>query len=202
MPAAGYRLADGSGLSYANRLSAGAIAKLLRVMAAPDVFGVYCARALDRRRDGTLPHRMRGTPAQDNLHGKTGTLNIASCLSGYVTTSAGHGVVFAMLTNGAPVNVWSAQRAQDAHRRRARESPRSRLSRRAQAALTAVGRRLQPQVQPELHGVGGAAHQVAHLRLVSRERAQDVVGDHVGIVARRPVDADAQAGVVGADQRA
>lgn len=114
VPAAGYRLADGSGLSYANRLSAGATTKLLRVMRTLGVYGVYWRALSVAGRDGTLRLRMRGTPAQGNLHGKTGTLNIASCLSGYVTTSAGHGVAFAMLTNGSPVNVWSAQRAQDA----------------------------------------------------------------------------------------
>ena len=57
---------------------------------------------------------MRGTRAQDNLRAKTGTLDVSSCLSGYVTNAAGRNLGFSILMNGAPLNVYVAHRAQDA----------------------------------------------------------------------------------------
>ncbi len=108
-----FRLADGSGLSYQNRLAAAGVAKLLRVMATREDFTTYHGSLSIAGRDGTLRKRMRDTAAEGNFRGKTGTLRIASCLSGYVTTTAGHRVIVAMLMNGDWVNTWYAHRAQD-----------------------------------------------------------------------------------------
>jgi D-alanyl-D-alanine carboxypeptidase/D-alanyl-D-alanine-endopeptidase (penicillin-binding protein 4) len=58
---------------------------------------------------------MRGTAAQKNLHGKTGTLSVASNLSGYVTSRNGEWLVFSMLMNKKDwIDVTAAHAAQDA----------------------------------------------------------------------------------------
>jgi D-alanyl-D-alanine carboxypeptidase/D-alanyl-D-alanine-endopeptidase (penicillin-binding protein 4) len=59
--------------------------------------------------DGTLEDRMRTGPARGRVRGKTGTLRVASALSGY----AGTRYVFAVLQNGNPVSWTRSRRAQD-----------------------------------------------------------------------------------------
>jgi serine-type D-Ala-D-Ala carboxypeptidase/endopeptidase (penicillin-binding protein 4) len=113
VPDASFRLYDGSGLDYHDRLSAAAISRLLRVMARRADFATFYDSLAIAGRDGTLRKRMRGTAAEGNFHGKTGTLAIASNLSGYVTSTAGHGVVVSILMNAGWVDTWRARRAQD-----------------------------------------------------------------------------------------
>jgi D-alanyl-D-alanine carboxypeptidase/D-alanyl-D-alanine-endopeptidase (penicillin-binding protein 4) len=110
----GFRVRDGSGLSYQDRLSARAVLKILGEMARRDDFGVFYRSLAVAGVDGTLAHRMRGTAAAGNVHAKTGTLNDASSLSGYVTAANGHALTFSMLMNGKPVDVSRAHAAQDA----------------------------------------------------------------------------------------
>ena len=52
--------------------------------------------------DGTLQNRFRGTRAENNIRGKTGTIDQVSALSGYITTAAGEKLVFSVLTNAIP----------------------------------------------------------------------------------------------------
>ena len=108
-----FKIYDGSGLSHSDRLTAGGVARLLRVMSARDDYPSYWASLSIAGRDGTLRDRMRGTAAQGNLHGKTGTLSGASCLSGYVVTANGHHVLFSILMNGSGLSVSTAHTAQD-----------------------------------------------------------------------------------------
>ncbi|NLG64189.1 MAG: D-alanyl-D-alanine carboxypeptidase/D-alanyl-D-alanine-endopeptidase [Actinobacteria bacterium] len=108
------RLRDGSGLHYRNRLSAAAVARLLRELTTREDFSVYQATLPLAGVDGTLRWRMRDTPAAGNLRGKTGTLSIASSLSGYVTTANGQKLVFSVLMNGSSLDIATARRAQDA----------------------------------------------------------------------------------------
>jgi len=113
-PAGEVRVLDGSGLSSRNRLSAFAVTRLLVRMSERLDFDSYWSSLAVGGRDGTLRLRMRGTLAVDNVHAKTGTLSISSCLSGYLTTRDHEGVAFSILMNGAPLDAAAARRAQDA----------------------------------------------------------------------------------------
>ncbi len=100
----GLRLSDGSGLSRFDLVSARNISDLLvAVQDEPWFTGWYDSLPIagnpDRFVGGTLRSRMVGTPAANNLHGKTGSLTSVSALSGYVTNADGRELVFSMLTN-------------------------------------------------------------------------------------------------------
>jgi D-alanyl-D-alanine carboxypeptidase/D-alanyl-D-alanine-endopeptidase (penicillin-binding protein 4) len=106
----GVRLVDGSGLSYLDRLTARAVAGLLRVAwADPDVGPSLFAALPIAGVNGTLRHRLRSGPARGKVVAKTGTLNIASALSGFVRRR----YVFSVLQNGYPLAVSWARTAQD-----------------------------------------------------------------------------------------
>jgi len=48
----------------------------------------------------TLRLRMRRTPAEGNLHAKTGTTNSVASLGGYVTARDGEVIAFSFIYNG------------------------------------------------------------------------------------------------------
>ncbi|MCU0649851.1 MAG: D-alanyl-D-alanine carboxypeptidase/D-alanyl-D-alanine-endopeptidase, partial [Gemmatimonadaceae bacterium] len=80
---------DGSGLSRHNYLTPTAIVRVLDVMRRRDDFSVFYDALPIAGRDGTIANRMKGTPAEDNVRAKTGTLDKARSLSGYVTAPDG-----------------------------------------------------------------------------------------------------------------
>ncbi len=110
----GFRIRDGSGLSYQDKLSVRTVVRILGAMARRPDFAVFRHSLAIAGVDGTLKDRMRGTAAAGNVRAKTGTLNAASSLSGYVTTASGHTLSFSMLMNGDPVPLAQAHAAQDA----------------------------------------------------------------------------------------
>ncbi len=110
----GFRIRDGSGLSYQDKLSARAVLRVLGAMAKRADFPVFWRSLAVAGVDGTLRYRMRGTSAAGNVHAKTGTLNAASSLSGYVTTANRHTLSFSILMNGSALPVTRAHAAQDA----------------------------------------------------------------------------------------
>ena len=105
------RLADGSGLSRANRASPYRVVKLLVAMRKRDEFDPFFASLSIAGRDGTLRPRMRRGPARRRCRGKTGTISGVSALSGYCRARSGQTYAFSILMNN--VNPFGARAIQD-----------------------------------------------------------------------------------------
>lgn len=96
----GMRLVDGSGLSHRNQMTARQLTAILRRMHGSLAQEAWFAALPLAGESGTLAHRMRNTPAEDNLRAKTGTLTGAAALSGYVTDQSNRQrVIFSILEN-------------------------------------------------------------------------------------------------------
>jgi D-alanyl-D-alanine carboxypeptidase/D-alanyl-D-alanine-endopeptidase (penicillin-binding protein 4) len=110
VPVSGVVIADGSGLSLLDRLTATAIATMLVTAWKDPELRVPVWSALPAAGEqGTLERRMDDPPARGVVRAKTGTTNEASALAGYV----GDRYVFVVIQNGAPVAAAAARRAQD-----------------------------------------------------------------------------------------
>lgn len=110
VPLAGVRIADGSGLSGLDRLTARAISRLLvSARKDPAISAPFFDSLAIAGVNGTLKDRMRRGPARGTVRAKTGTTMNASALSGY----AGTRWVFSILQNGWPVPWTSSRASQD-----------------------------------------------------------------------------------------
>jgi PBP4 family serine-type D-alanyl-D-alanine carboxypeptidase len=94
-----YQLVDGSGLSRRDAVSAEAVLALLERMADPSGKSPFVTGLPIAGVDGSLSTRMRGTPAENNLRAKTGTMSNIRTLAGYVTTRDGERLAFVILIN-------------------------------------------------------------------------------------------------------
>lgn len=94
---------DGSGLSRHNLITPSAAVQLYAYMAKQSRNALAWQNSLTIGGvDGTLRNRFKGTKAEANVRGKTGTIDQVSAVSGYVTTAAGEKLVFSVLVNGVP----------------------------------------------------------------------------------------------------
>ena len=104
-----YKLADGCGLSNYNYISPNLLIAFLKfAYSRTDVFQkLYKALPIGGV-DGTLKYRMkRGTPSYKNVHAKTGSFTAINCLAGYLRTTNGHEIAFAIMNQ----NVLSGAKA-------------------------------------------------------------------------------------------
>lgn len=91
-------LADGSGLSRYNLLTAESLVRLLvEAYRDPRIAASFVDALPIAGKDGTLARRMKGTAAEGTVLAKTGTMTGVSALSGYVVTAEGETLAFAML---------------------------------------------------------------------------------------------------------
>lgn len=96
-----YTIADGSGLSLYNYVTAEMLVALLRHAASDGRMYDTLFEALPvSSTDGTLRNRMQGTSAEEMIHAKTGTVTGVSSLAGYTTSTDGHRLAFAILNQG------------------------------------------------------------------------------------------------------
>ena len=93
---------DGSGLSRHNIITPNSAVRLFSYIDQGSSKLVWRNALTVGGVDGTLKNRFRGTSAEGNVRGKTGTLNQVSTLSGYVTSISGERFVFSILTNNLP----------------------------------------------------------------------------------------------------
>jgi len=110
----GFAVRDGSGLSRHDYVSPETIVKLLAGVRRDSAFRVFYDALPIAGVDGTIGGRMKGTPAQGNVHAKTGFVDKARSLSGYVTTADGHVLAFSMLANNWTTPTKAVERVQDA----------------------------------------------------------------------------------------
>lgn len=108
-----HRIADGSGLSLYNYVSADILVALLRYAHSrqPLFLELYDCLPIAGV-DGTLRDRMTHCAATDNVHAKTGTLTGVSSLAGYLTARNGHLLAFAIINQGV-MNASNAKALQD-----------------------------------------------------------------------------------------
>ncbi len=103
VPADGIIQYDGSGLSRHNLVTPDAVIRLYTYMANRSKYAQAWRDNLSIAGvDGTLRTRFRGTAAEGNIRGKTGTIDQVSALSGYMTTAAGEQLVVSFIVNGVP----------------------------------------------------------------------------------------------------
>jgi D-alanyl-D-alanine carboxypeptidase/D-alanyl-D-alanine-endopeptidase (penicillin-binding protein 4) len=99
--------ADGSGLSTLDRVTPRSQVQLLSY-AHRASWGPWLHSSLPVAGDSELlKRRMRNTPAEGNLHAKTGTTNDVIALAGYVTAVNGEVLAFSFLYNGK--DRWTAK---------------------------------------------------------------------------------------------
>jgi serine-type D-Ala-D-Ala carboxypeptidase/endopeptidase (penicillin-binding protein 4) len=110
VPVAGVRIADGSGLSLLDRLTAQALVSILRAgLDDPEISDAFVTSLSVAGISGTLERRLERRPARGRVIAKTGTTRISSALAGFVRQR----YVFAIIQNGTPVDYWAARQAQD-----------------------------------------------------------------------------------------
>lgn len=99
------KIADGSGLSLYNYVSAELLTRLLiYAYRKPDVIRYLYDTLPLAGDDGTLKTRMKDTPAQYNVRAKTGTLTGISSLAGYAQSSDCHMLAFCIINQGVLKN--------------------------------------------------------------------------------------------------
>jgi D-alanyl-D-alanine carboxypeptidase/D-alanyl-D-alanine-endopeptidase (penicillin-binding protein 4) len=114
LPPDGYVVRDGSGLSRNDLITPEAVVGLLDVMRRSPNFDLFYASLPVAGVDGTIGTRLRDTPAQGNVHAKTGTLSMVRSLSGYVRTADGRLLEFSILCNNWTVPQADVDRVADA----------------------------------------------------------------------------------------
>jgi D-alanyl-D-alanine carboxypeptidase/D-alanyl-D-alanine-endopeptidase (penicillin-binding protein 4) len=106
------RVSDGSGLSTLDYMTPRAMIRLLSYAHNGPWSSAFHGSLPVAGESELLRRRMRATPAQGNLHAKTGTTNTVVSLAGYVTAKDGEILAFSFIYNGN--DRWNAKATIDA----------------------------------------------------------------------------------------
>jgi len=99
IPPEAWQIVDGSGLSRRNAVAPEVFVAVLQRMYDPSGTSPWMTGLPVAGRDGTLAARMKGTPAENNVRAKTGTMSNIRTLAGYVRTRDGEAMAFAIMAN-------------------------------------------------------------------------------------------------------
>ncbi|MQA29531.1 MAG: D-alanyl-D-alanine carboxypeptidase/D-alanyl-D-alanine-endopeptidase [Luteitalea sp.] len=114
VPPGDVQMADGSGLSRYNLLTADALVTILARVHDNDRLRQRFEHTLPIAGvDGTLAQRMAGTRAFANARAKTGSFSNARALAGYVTTADGEMLAFSIIANNYAVQPEVIDRTSD-----------------------------------------------------------------------------------------
>jgi len=99
IPPDGWQIVDGSGLSRRNAVAPETFVSILQRMYDASGTSPWMTGLPIAGRDGTLAGRMKGTPAENNVRAKTGTMSNIRTLAGYARTRDGEALAFAIIAN-------------------------------------------------------------------------------------------------------
>lgn len=102
VPRWSYEFADGSGMSNYNRVTPRAAVRFVRWTQTQPWGSAWNATLPVGGVDGTLARRFRGTALDGKLFAKTGSLNAANALSGFLVAASGRTLTFSALANDMP----------------------------------------------------------------------------------------------------
>jgi len=98
VPSEGTKIVDGSGLSRNNQVSVGALTGLLeKIYFDIRYYDTFYNSLSTAGTDGTLRNRLKNPLLDVNFRGKTGTLNGASSISGYLKLKNGDDIIISMI---------------------------------------------------------------------------------------------------------
>jgi len=95
----GFHMYDGSGLSLYNGITASQITDMLYLFRKKKSFQSFYASLPVAGVSGTMSGLCRGTPAQGNIHAKTGGMTRVISFVGYFTSRSGEVLTFALIAN-------------------------------------------------------------------------------------------------------
>ena len=99
IPQEGIQMVDGSGLSRRNVIAPHTLVSLLARFHDPSGASPWMQAMAVAGRDGSLENRMKGTPAEGNAIGKTGSMSNIRTFAGYVKTADGEPLAVAIMAN-------------------------------------------------------------------------------------------------------
>ncbi len=100
------QVADGSGMSRENRVTASMLCRWLNALAADSKAGPLFVQSLPRPGEGTMENRFESKRFKNEVRAKSGYITGVCTLSGYVTDPAsGRRVAFSILANDKPGSV-------------------------------------------------------------------------------------------------